>query len=58
MSLIVFLNKEKTMIKIMLYLMDTLSYTSPQMDIARGLNKYPENWKEFKRYIKFKIRQK
>tara|TARA_R110000796_G_scaffold915_2_gene3513 strand:- start:3976 stop:4116 length:141 start_codon:yes stop_codon:yes gene_type:complete len=46
------------MIKIMLYLMDNLSYTSPQMDIARGLNKYPENWKEFKRYIRFKIRQK
>ena len=46
------------MIKIMLYLMDNLEYTSTELDIARGLNKYPENWKEFKRYIQFKIRQK
>jgi len=44
------------MIKILLYLIDKTKYRSKNLDIARGLNKYPETWKEFKRYMKFKIK--
>lgn len=38
--------------------MDKIDYSSRNIDIARGLNKYPESWSEFKRYIKFRIKYK
>ena len=42
------------MIKVLLFLLENLEYSSANIDRARGRYKYPENWKEFKRYIKYK----
>lgn len=46
------------MVETLLYLLEKVPYSSKNIDIARGLNKYPENWIEFKRYIKYKFKQR
>lgn len=46
------------MIKMILFLLDSVEISSKEIDIARGVNKYPETWSEFKRYIKFRIQNK
>ena len=40
------------MIKMILYLMETVPTDSEYIQIAKGKNKYPENWSEFKAYLK------
>jgi hypothetical protein len=43
------------MIETLMYLLEkTKDYSSKKVDIAKGRYKYPENWKEFKRYLKFR----
>ena len=42
------------MIKIILHLLETIPHSSKNLDIARGRYKYPETWREFIRYIKFR----
>ena len=42
------------MIKVLLFLLESLDHHSPNIDRAKGRYKYPENWKEIKRYIKYK----
>lgn len=37
-----------------MYLLENVPHSSKNIDIARGRNKYPENWSEFKRYLKFR----
>jgi len=43
------------MIKLLLFLLENVPYSTKEIDIARGRNKFPETWGEFKRYIKFRI---
>lgn len=40
------------MIKMILYLLEATPTDSEYIKIAKGLNKYPENWDEFVRYLK------
>lgn len=46
------------MIQTILFLLDKIEYRSKNLDRARGRYKYPENWSEFIRYIKFKYSTK
>ena len=40
------------MIKMILFLLEKVPADSKNIRIAKGYNKYPENWKEIKRYLK------
>lgn len=44
------------MIETLLYLLESVPYSSKNIDIAKGRNKFPENWKEFKRYLDFRFK--
>ncbi len=43
------------MIETLMYLLNNTKHSSRDIDIARGLYKYPENWSEFKRYLRYKF---
>lgn len=43
------------MLETILFLLNSVPHQSRNIDIAKGLNKYPENWKELKRYFKFRF---
>ena len=45
------------MIKVILFLLENVPARSKNIDIARGRNKYPETFREFIRYIKFRINE-
>jgi len=40
------------MIKMILFLLENVPLDNKDIRILKGYNKYPENWKEIKRYIK------
>ena len=42
------------MIKALIFLLEKTTYRSKEVDILRGINKLPENWSEFKNYIKLR----
>jgi len=43
------------MIQLILFLLEKTKKQSRNIDIAKGLYKYPENWSELKRYLKYKF---
>jgi hypothetical protein len=43
------------MIETLMYLLNNTKHSSRNIDIARGLYKYPENWSEFKRFLRYKF---
>jgi len=43
------------MIKLIIYLLEEIPYRSKNLDIARGRYKFPETWKEFRRYVKLRM---
>jgi len=44
------------MIKALLFLLENVPYSNKNIKIAKGYYKYPENWYEFKRYIRLRLR--
>ena len=46
------------MINLILLLLDKTQRQTRNIDIAKGLYKYPENWSEFKRYLKYKFKNR
>ena len=46
------------MIETLMYLLNNTKHSSRSIDIARGLYKYPENWSEFKRFLRHKFNNK
>ena len=44
------------MIKALLFLLENVPYSNDKIKIARGYYKYPENWHEFKKYIRLRLR--
>lgn len=46
------------MIELILFLLEKTETQTRNIDIAKGLYKYPENWSELKRYLKYKYKNK
>jgi len=46
------------MIQLILFLLEKTKKQSRNLDIAKGLYKYPENWFELKRYLKYKYKNR
>jgi hypothetical protein len=45
------------MIKALIFLLNSVPYSNNDIKIARGRYKFPENYKEYKRYLKFRINE-
>jgi hypothetical protein len=43
------------MIKMIIFLLESVPHRSKAIDRAMGRYKYPRNWFEFKRYLKYKF---
>ena len=46
------------MIEAILFLLEKTNRQTRNTDIAKGLYKYPENWSELKRYLKYKFKNR